>query len=337
MISTLKFILTAGFAATCIAASTEGEQQFASIGDLNLQSGAVLKDCKVGYRTFGKMDAAKDNVVLVPTWYLGISENFVNSFKPGGLVDATKYYVIAVDALGNGVSTSPSNSTGQHDADFPALTIKDMVTSQHQMLIGLGIQHLHAVVGISMGGIQAFTWITAYPDFLDKAVPIVGSPKPTSYDLMFDRSAIKAMDAALAHPDSRDDLIRAFADYFWLSLTTPSYNVEHTKRETAVESMSGFEKALLAWDIYDMKVDLDAICTNDAFAPLDEAAAIKAIHAKVLVISAVQDHAVNPAPALSFAKASGSQILLLTGNPGHSSPGMESKRVNAAVDTFLSR
>src|SRR5579871_483462 len=175
----------------------EGEQQFAQIGDLKLQAGATLKDCKVGYRTFGKLNAAKDNAVLVPTWYLGTSGNLAGSFKPGGLVDPAKYYVIAVDALTNGVSTSPSNSPTQHDADFPAVTIRDMVESQHAMLLGLGITHLHAVIGISMGGMQTFQWVMAYPDFVDKAVPIVGSPRPTSYDLMYYTAGYRALKAAI--------------------------------------------------------------------------------------------------------------------------------------------
>lgn len=318
-------------------AFAEGEQQFANIGDLKLESGATVKGCRVGYRTFGTLDATKDNAVLVPTWFLGTTGDLAGSFKPGGLVDSTKYYVIAVDALGNGVSTSPSNSRTQHDAAFPAITIRDMVESQHQMLLGLGINHLHAVLGISMGGMQTFQWMTAYPDFIDKAVPIVGSPRPTSYDLMFYVSGLNAVKEAIANKSARSALIRSYADFFWLALNTPSYYVEHTKREEAVGSLAGFENALLRWDPYDMASGLSALSTLDIFKPFGESEtnAAAAIRAKVCVIVASQDHCVNPAPATSFAKALGARVLVLTDNNGHSSPGAEMPRVSKAISDLL--
>ncbi|HWD38116.1 MAG TPA: alpha/beta fold hydrolase [Fimbriimonas sp.] len=315
----------------------EGEQRFAEIGNLRLQSGAILKDCRVGYRTFGKLDAERDNAVLVPTWYLGTTNDLKGSFGADGLADSSKYYVIAVDALTNGVSTSPSNSKSQHDAVFPEVTIRDMVESQHRMLLGLGIRHLRAVMGISMGGIQTFQWITAYPDFMDKAVPIVGSPRPTSYDLMFYSGGLNAFKQAIAHKDAREALIKTYADFFWLNLNTPAYYVRHTKREEAIASLAGFEKALLAWDPYDAAAGLSALMTQDIFKGFDEneEKTAAAVHAKVLVIVASQDHCVNPAPALSFAKLLGAETIVLNDDAGHSSPGAEMGKVSPAIDRFL--
>ena len=319
-------------------AHADGEQRFAEIGDLKLQSGTTLKSCRVGYRTFGKLSAKGDNAILVPTWYLGKSSDLAPSFKPGGLVDPTKFFVIAVDALTNGVSSSPSNSTEQRDADFPAITIRDMVESQHQMLLGLGIHHLKAVMGISMGGMQTFQWITAYPDFMDKAVPIVGTPRPTSYDLMFYTAGYKALEEGIANPTAQKDLIKIYADFFWLALNTPSYYVAHTKREEAVGSLTGFENALLAWNIYDMKVGLGALCSNDIFSEFGgEATAAATVKAKVLVVSATQDHCVNPAAAITFSKALKARLILLTGEEGHSSPGAGMDRLGPQIDQFLSK
>lgn len=335
---TLRSVVSVGLVAVAAWAMADGEQRFADIGDLKLRSGAVLRDCRIGYRIYGKLDVQKDNAVLVPTWYLGTTQDLQGSFKSGGLVDSGKYYVIAVDALTNGVSTSPSNSRKQHGAKFPTVTIRDMVESQHAMLLRMGIHHLRAVLGISMGGFQTFQWITAYPTFMDRAVPIVGSPLPTSYDLMFYGSALKTIDAAIKNRSARAALIRSYADFFWLALNTPSYYVEHTRRAGAVDSLLGFEKALLAWDPFDMATGMSALLTQDIFNAYggSEAKAAAAVRAKVLVISASQDHCVNPAPALAFAKTLGCETIVLTGNPGHSSPGAEMSRIGPAIDRFLS-
>jgi homoserine O-acetyltransferase len=93
-------------------------------------------------------------------------------------VDSSRYFVIAVDALGNGTSSSPSNSDAQPGRDFPRVTIRDLVESQFWLATRVfGLTHLKGIVGLSMSGMQVFQWMTAYPDFMDKAVSIVGSPQ----------------------------------------------------------------------------------------------------------------------------------------------------------------
>jgi homoserine O-acetyltransferase len=132
-------------------------QQIAQLGDLPLQSGAVLRDCRVGYRTFGTLDAARSNAVLVTAWSMGRSRDLARHIGPGRLVDSRRYFVIAVDPLGNGVSSSPSNSLQQPGDRFPRLSIRDMVEAQRRLVRDvLHLEHLHAVVGTSLGGMQAF-------------------------------------------------------------------------------------------------------------------------------------------------------------------------------------
>src|SRR5258708_20536320 len=101
--------------AMCLALATgaltaqDGQQLFATLGNFTLDSGEIIRDCRIGYRTWGKLDAAKSNAVLFPTWFSGTTANLAGNFGAGKMVDPARYYIMAVDAIGNGGSTPPSN------------------------------------------------------------------------------------------------------------------------------------------------------------------------------------------------------------------------------------
>ncbi len=165
------------------AAAGQAPLQFAALGTCELESGEVIRDCRVGYRIFGRLNADRSNAVLFPTALWGTSEELGQFFGPQGLLDTTRWFVIAVDAFGNGISSSPSNSPGQPGTSFPRFTIRDMVNSQYRLVTEtLGLERLYAVAGASMGGHQTFEWMVAYPAMLRKAVPMVGTPRPSAYD-----------------------------------------------------------------------------------------------------------------------------------------------------------
>src|SRR5689334_3167457 len=86
---------------TTLAAVAQ-EQKFGELGDFKLKSGEVLRDCRIGYRTFGAMNETKSNVVVMLTWAGGTTQELADNVGPGKLVDPTKYYVVLVDALANG-------------------------------------------------------------------------------------------------------------------------------------------------------------------------------------------------------------------------------------------
>jgi homoserine acetyltransferase len=81
----------------------QGAQLIASLGDLKLESGEVIRDCRIGYRTYGQLDAAKSNAILFPTWFGGTTEQLAGNFGSGKMIDTGKYFVVSVDAIGNGV------------------------------------------------------------------------------------------------------------------------------------------------------------------------------------------------------------------------------------------
>src|SRR5262249_50673652 len=158
----------------------EGTQQFADFGDFKLQNAGVIHDFRVGYRTLGRLNTDKSNVILWPTWVGGTTQDLLQFIGPGKVLDSTKYFVVLVDAIGNGASSSPSNSKAQSLMKFPEFTIRDMVEAEHRLVTEkLHLSHLHAVMGISMGGMQTFSWVLTYPDFMDVAIAMAGSPQST--------------------------------------------------------------------------------------------------------------------------------------------------------------
>jgi homoserine O-acetyltransferase len=157
-------------------------QQFADLGDFKLLSGAIIRNRRLGYRIQDNLNAQKSNGVLWSTWLGGTTKDLLPNAAPGNVVDTRKYFAILVDAIGNGISSSPSNTRNQPLMRFPEFTMRDIVNAEHELVTTvLKIPHLHAVVGISMGGMQTFEWMAAYPDFMDEAIAITGSAQSTSF------------------------------------------------------------------------------------------------------------------------------------------------------------
>ncbi len=158
-------------------------QQMVYFDACALASGLQLHSCQVGYRTFGRLAADKSNVLVLPTWLSGQSKDWAMFIGPGKLIDPSTYFVVVIDALGNGISSSPSNHPQKPGTSFPALTTLDMVTSSRRLLVEhLGITHVRGIIGISMGGMLALLWGAAFPDDADKIVSMVGTPRPSGRD-----------------------------------------------------------------------------------------------------------------------------------------------------------
>jgi len=342
----MRTILTLAFAAlfSGLAAGQAASppQQFAELGDFRLQNGEVIRDCRLGYRTFGTLNATRSNAVLFPTWFSGTTADLVSLLNSGALGNRNDF-VIAVDALGDGVSSSPSNSRLQPRLQFPHFTIADMVASEHAMLENvLGIHHLKAVIGISMGGMQTFQWIVSYPGFMDHAIPIVGSPRLTSYDRLLWETEHHIIEESAAWQQGNyrvPPLIKALGDLHNLNLTTPAYRVAHTSPAEFPAFLHSLEDQPQRFDLNDWLWQLDAMLSMDVSAPFggDMARAAAVVRTDLLVVPSRQDHMVNPTPALEFAKLTHAHVLELTGDCGHLANGCEADKLNPAVAAVLGK
>src|SRR5215475_1956691 len=137
-------------------AAVQGPHRHFELGAFTLDSGDTLPGARLAYRTFGSLNAAGDNAVLVPHMYSGTSASMAGLVGEGRSLDPSRYFVILPDQFGSGLSSSPSNTPAPHDGGrFPAVTIGDDVRAQHRLVTEeFGITTLHAVLGWSMGGQQ---------------------------------------------------------------------------------------------------------------------------------------------------------------------------------------
>lgn len=163
------------------------------------QSGITF-DAKLVYQTYGELNAAADNVVVIPTFYGGRHPDAEYFMAAGRVIDTDKYFVVIPNMFGNGLSSSPSNTDGAYGAAaFPLMSLYDNVRAQHSLISEhLKVKHIKLVVGFSMGAQQAFQWGSLYSDMVSAIAPICGSAKISPHNhLMVDgpKAALQA-DAA---------------------------------------------------------------------------------------------------------------------------------------------
>ena len=163
-------------------------------------AGETIKSVKIGWEAAGTLNADKSNAILIAHYFTGTSHAFGKYAAtdpapgywdaivgPGKAVDTNKYYVLSSDTLvnlntklPNVVTTGPASinpDTGKpYGMSFPVVSIKDFVNVQKALVESLGIRKLKAVMGASMGALQAYEWAASYPEMVERVIPVIGMP-----------------------------------------------------------------------------------------------------------------------------------------------------------------
>ncbi len=167
------------------------------IADFRTEGGVMLPAARVVYGTYGHLNTARDNVVLLPSHYMANHHGYEWLIGPGLALDTAKLFLVATELFGNGASSSPSNTPEPfHGPRFPVMTIRDNVEAVHRLLTEqLRVTHLRAVIGFSMGAQQAFQWAVSYPDFMDRIVATSGTAKTYGHGIVRLEGQIAALTA----------------------------------------------------------------------------------------------------------------------------------------------
>jgi homoserine O-acetyltransferase/O-succinyltransferase len=303
-----------------------------------LQKGGALPTVRLAYKTLGTLNAARDNAVLVPSWYTGThDETEMFMVGPERALDPRRYFIILTNLLGNGVSSSPSNAPAPFERGrFPKVTIHDNVSLQHRLVREtLGIERLRLVTGWSMGACQTFQWAAQFPDMVRAACPIAGSARTGSYNKVFLLALERALMLDPAFAEGFYDRppvagLRAFAAIYAGWGTSESFFREEAYRDLGARSMeehvSGF------WETFFLRCDANNLLSqlwtwkagdisdNTVYGG-DLAAALGAIKARTIVLPVDNDRYFPPVDSEYEARhIPGAECRVIRSAWGHMAP-----------------
>ena len=178
------------------------------IANFKTESGVTLPQARIVYGTYGKLNDARDNAVLLPSHYMADFHGYEWLIGTDKALDLSKLFLVATELFGNGNSSSPSNTPEPyHGPRFPVTSIRDNVEAVHRLLTEeLKITHLRTIIGFSMGAQQAFQWAVSYPQFAERIVATAGTAKCYPHGVVRLEGQIAALttDSAFANGDYKE-------------------------------------------------------------------------------------------------------------------------------------
>lgn len=174
-------------------------------GDVTLASGEVFPAMKLAYKTYGRINAARDNVIVYPTSFSAQHFDTEWLISTDGILDPERYFIVIPNLFGNGLSSSPSNSADAlAGAPFPSLSYHDAIAVQRRLLTEVfGISRIALVYGWSMGGMQAYHWAALHPEMVERAAVVCGSARCAPFNHVFLEGVKAALTGDPAFQDGR--------------------------------------------------------------------------------------------------------------------------------------
>ena len=326
----------------------DAEHRVAELGDLGLESGETILDYRQSYVTHGELNREKSNAVLVCISLTGNHHRLDFLIGQGKALDPAHDFIIAADPIGNGLSTSPSNSGQQPGMRFPRFTIRDMVESQYRLLTRqFGISRLKAVIGASMGGMQALQWAVSHQRFMRACVALTPMAKTSPWAVLVTETARSCL---MADPAWTGDGFSSEPERGWRAYTglmtallsrTPAALAEFLP--DCAESHLWFEKILAqnranGFDAHDYLYQSWAYEAHDVGATHafggDTGKALASIGAKTLVLAPPLD-LFNPADTArsAAAKIPDAKFIEIPSVQGHQA----ATSLKAEDEAFLNR
>lgn len=275
-----------------------------ALGDVLLQSGETLPDAELAYETCGALNTAKDNVVLLPTFYTGTHLRNHGFFGAGRAIDPNRHFIVSINLFGNGLSSSPSNAAARcAGAKFPSVTLHDNVRCQHRLLTEhLGVERIALVTGWSLAGCQAFHWAGQYPGMVDAILPFCASARTSPHNRVFLDGVKAALQADCAFNDGNYSGppvtgLKAFARVYAGWAYSQTFYRDGLYRQLGFEAFEAllldWENDHLRWDANDLLAKLWAwqhgdISDNDRYNG-DFVAALQGIKAQTIIIACSDD------------------------------------------------
>ena len=163
------------------------DYEYFDLGDVKLLSGTLLKSAKLAYKTYGTLNNSCDNAIILPTFYTGTHKRNEGFIGPNRAINPNKYFIVSINMFGNGLSSSPSNSSSPQDGPrFPNITLWDNINCQYKLITQkLNVKKIALVAGWSMAGCQSYQWAAQYPDMVKAILPFCASAKTSVHNRIF--------------------------------------------------------------------------------------------------------------------------------------------------------
>jgi homoserine O-acetyltransferase/O-succinyltransferase len=279
--------------ALCAAVAARAETQTFLAYDFEFEDGSVLPELRVAYETHGDLAPGRDNAILLVHGTSGDRHAFDPIIGQGKTFDTDKYFVITVDAIGGGESSSPKDGLGQ---DFPRYTIRDMMAVQHAFITrGLELSTLRAVGGSSMGSFVSLEWGIHHPEMVRSLILLVPSAKAeANFQLTVDLiTSVIALDpqwegGRYTHNPVEGLRLAGMLYYPWIVSAGYLDRISATQLAKEIEESA---RSFASWDANSLILRYAASRAHDVAAPFGGSmnAALSRIAAPVLILPSETD------------------------------------------------